>query len=365
MTQDSEFVIPSAEEPTAPPPAGAPVASAEAVASPEPGAQPAPRPPRDPELDFVSAKAEAVLEQVGQVIVGQTEVLYSMLAAIFCGGHCLLEGVPGTAKTLMVRAMAKAMSLDFNRVQFTPDLMPSDIIGTNVFSMSDNSFTLRKGPIFTDLLLGDEINRSPAKTQAALLEAMQERQATIDGEPYPLSQYFTVFATQNPIEYEGTYPLPEAQLDRFMMKVQVDYPTEEQEDSILEMYNQGLEPHNVGGSGIQPVMSADDLRRCQEAVKRLRVESSLVSYVRRIVVGTRNSEDILVGASPRGGIHLLMGSKAQAAFAGRDFVTPDDIQSLVAPTLRHRLVLQPEAEANGLTSDDALKSLLSHIPVPR
>jgi len=257
------------------------------------------------------------------------------------------------------------MTLDFNRVQFTPDLMPSDMIGTNVFNMRDSQFTLRRGPIFTDLLLGDEINRSPAKTQAALLEAMQERQVTIDGEAYQLSEHFTVFATQNPIEYEGTYPLPEAQLDRFMMKVVVGYLPEAQEDAVLGMYNAGLQPHDVAHAGIEPVMSPEELTRCQAAVRRLRMDSSLVTYIRQIVVGTRNSEDILVGASPRAGIHLLLGSKARAAFAGRDFVTPDDIQELAAPTLRHRIVLQPEAEANGLSPDDALRGLLARLPVPR
>jgi MoxR-like ATPase len=316
-------------------------------------------------LGFVQEKTAQVFEQMGRVVVGQEDALRSMLVAIYCQGHALLEGVPGTAKTLMVRALARAMSLDYSRIQFTPDLMPSDVVGTNVFDMQRSQFVLRKGPVFTDLLLGDEINRSPAKTQAALLEAMQERRCTIDGEPYQLSASFTVFATQNPIEYEGTYPLPEAQLDRFMLKVKVSYPDATAEERILELYNQGEEPHNVEQSTIAAVLTAHDLERCRAVIKQLTMRPELVTYIRELTTATRQSEDILVGAGPRGGIHLLLAAKANAAFEGRDYVTPDDVQAMALPTLRHRMILQPEAEANGLSTDDAITSILQRIPVPR
>lgn len=317
------------------------------------------------ELEFVQERVSATLREVGRVLVGQEDTMRSLLVCVFTSGHALLEGVPGTAKTLMVRALARSMNLQFSRVQFTPDLMPSDVIGTNVYDLQRGEFVLRHGPVFTDLLLGDEINRSPAKTQAALLEAMQERRCTIDGVSYVLSPAFTVFATQNPIEFEGTYPLPEAQLDRFTMKIRVDYPTAEEELRILEDYNSGKEPHQVEQAGIQPVLQPGDVERCRRIVRNLPMRPELVRYVQQIVRATRSSDEVLVGSGPRGGIHLLLSAKAFAAFAGRDFVNPDDIQQLVRPVLRHRMVLQPEAEANGLTTDDALETILRGIPVPR
>jgi MoxR-like ATPase len=319
----------------------------------------------DEGVRFVLQKTNEIFQEMRKVIVGQEEAMRGLLIALFCQGHALLEGVPGTAKTLMVRALARIVQLRFTRIQFTPDLMPSDVVGTNVFDLQKNEFVLRRGPIFTDLLLADEINRTPAKTQAALLEAMQERRVTIDGVPYPLGSAFTVYATQNPIEYEGTYPLPEAQLDRFLLKIQVGYPSEWEEDRILDFYNRGLEPHRVDTSNVEPRLTAEDIAQCREVIRNLRMDDTLVSYVRQLMVATRQSDEILVGCGPRAGIHLLLASKAHAALNGREFVTPDDIQTMAFPTLRHRLILNPEAQAEGLTTDEVIRSVLDKVPVPR
>lgn len=313
----------------------------------------------------IQSRYRSLMDQVGRVVVGQEEVLRGMMVALLTGGHVLLEGVPGTAKTLMVRTLAQALRLTFARVQFTPDLMPSDVIGTNVYDLQRGVFTLRRGPVFTDLLLADEINRTPAKTQAALLEAMQERRCTIDGEPYPLSSCFTVFATQNPIEYEGTYPLPEAQLDRFMLKLPVGYPSAEEEIRMLRLYNEGRELHEVEQAGLQPVLTADEIAGFKAAVRTLRIDDELVSYVGGVVRGTREHDDILVGAGPRASIHLLLAARASAALSGRDYVTPDDVQALAGPVLAHRLVLQPEAEAAGMTAGPVLAEILQKVAVPR
>lgn len=319
----------------------------------------------DEGVRFVLQKTNEIFQEMRKVIVGQEEAMQGLLIALFCQGHALLEGVPGTAKTLMVRALARILRLQFTRIQFTPDLMPSDVVGTNVFDLQKNEFVLRRGPIFTDLLLADEINRTPAKTQAALLEAMQERRVTIDGVPYPLGSAFTVYATQNPIEYEGTYPLPEAQLDRFLLKIQVGYPSELEEERILDFYNRGLEPHQVDTSDVEPRLTADDIAQCCEVIRNLRMDDTLVSYVRQLMVATRQSDEILVGCGPRAGIHLLLASKAHAALHGREFVTPDDVQTMALPTLRHRLILHPEAQAEGLTTDEVLRAVMDRVPVPR
>jgi MoxR-like ATPase len=306
----------------------------------------------------------ALAAEISKVIRGQAAVIEQMVVTVLCKGHALLEGVPGTAKTLMVRTLARLVSATFRRIQFTPDLMPSDILGTNVFDLQHNAFRLRKGPIFADLLLADEINRTPAKTQAALLEAMQERQVTIDGQSESLGDLFTVFATQNPIEYEGTYRLPEAQLDRFLMKILVDYPSAEDEDRILEAYNAGQELHELKDS-VPAVLKPEGLRALRAGVMRTKVEPALLKYIREIVWATRSSDSILVGCGPRASIHLLYAAKALAPLRDRDFATPDDIQEMAFPVLRHRIVLQPEAEVEGLTADESLRQVIKTVKVPR
>ncbi|MBI4585989.1 MAG: MoxR family ATPase [Planctomycetes bacterium] len=288
-----------------------------------------------------------------------------MLITLLCGGHALLEGVPGTAKTLAVRALAMTLSCQAKRIQFTPDLMPSDILGTNVFNLAANTFELRKGPLFTDLLLADEINRAPAKTQSALLEAMSERHATIDGVRHPLSPVFTVFATQNPIEFEGTYPLPEAQQDRFLLKIKVNYPAEESERAILEAVHRGAPPDRLDPGTLVPLFTVGDLQRLQAALTRVRIEPGILSYVLKIVRATRENEAILVGAGPRGSIFLLTSSKARALLQGRDFVTPDDVLAMVGPVLGHRMTLSAESEIEGAAAEDIMKSILEKLEVPR
>ncbi|MBI4576696.1 MAG: AAA family ATPase [Planctomycetes bacterium] len=288
-----------------------------------------------------------------------------MMVALLAEGHVLLEGVPGTAKTLMVKALALTLGVECKRVQFTPDLMPSDIVGTNVFDMQANSFRLRRGPIFTDLLLADEVNRAPAKTQSALLEAMEERQCTIDGVGYPVPEVFTVFATQNPIEFEGTYPLPEAQLDRFLLKLRVDYPSPEEEEGILAAYDRGFDAHRLDRSGIRRVLGREELSGLRAAVRSVHAEGALLGYVRRVVAGTRESPDVVLGAGPRASVCLLLAAKAAAAMAGRDFLTPDDVKRVGTAVLRHRVLLQPEMELEGTTSDDVVQAVLDRTEVPR
>jgi MoxR-like ATPase len=310
-------------------------------------------------------KIARILQEMRKVIVGQDEALELMLVAVLCEGHVLLEGVPGTGKTLMVKTLARIMDLRFSRVQFTPDLMPSDVLGTNVFDLQRNEFRLVKGPIFTDLLLGDEINRAPAKTQSAMLEAMEERQVTIDGVRHPTGEFFTVFATQNPVEYEGTYPLPEAQLDRFLLKVIVDYPTAEEEDAILKAYDEGFDAHRLEAHGVNKVASREDLLALKKLVRSVRVEEPLRRYIRDVVRATRSSSSLLLGAGPRAAIFLLLASKAIGALRGRDFATPDDVKKAAVPVLRHRIVLRPDAELEGLTHDQVVRKLLETVKVPR
>lgn len=304
--------------------------------------------------------------EVGKVIIGQHDVIEKALIVIFTGHHALIEGVPGVAKTLLVRTLARVLGCDFSRIQFTPDLMPSDITGTNIFNLQKNEFTLVQGPIFTSFLLADEINRAPAKTQSALLQAMQEREVTIDRDTHALPGNFTVFATQNPIEYEGTYPLPEAQKDRFMLKITMN-PPERAEELILAQRTIGRDAPEaiLAGDAVRAVIHHDELVALREQLIHIVLRDELVAYAVDIVLATRQSENFLVGAGPRATQALLLASRAYAAISGRDFVTPDDIKAMVLPVLEHRVILRPEFEIEGLTSTEAITRILEQIPVPR
>lgn len=309
--------------------------------------------------------AGRIEEMMGRAIVGQQRPIQEMLVAVLAGGHVLLEGVPGVAKTLMVRALAACLGREFTRVQMTPDLMPSDIVGTYVFDTASNDFHLRRGPIFTQFLLADEINRAPAKTQSALLEGMQERQVSIEGVTHPLPPEFMVFATQNPIEFEGTYPLPEAQLDRFMLKVVVDYPAGDEEDGLLRRYHGGFDAMDLASAGLQVVVDEDALTRCRAEIASVRVEDELFGYISAITRSTRDNPSVLLGCSPRASVMLLLTSRVLATLRGRDYLIPDDVKQMARPTLRHRMVLRPEADIEGLTADDIIAGVLASIEVPR
>jgi MoxR-like ATPase len=303
--------------------------------------------------------------ELAKVIVGQDEVLEAVLAALFAGGHVLIEGIPGTAKTLLVRVLARLFDVPFKRIQFTPDLMPADITGTSVFDPRDQSFHFRPGPIFASFVLGDEINRAPAKTQAALLEAMQECQVTVDGMTHSLPAVFAVFATQNPVEQEGTYPLPEAQLDRFMMKVLVRYPPEDQEVEILRVHQSGIRVGDLDRFHLQQIGGERDLLAAQREVRERTVREELLTYVARVVRATRENLRVEVGASPRAGLMLLTAAKARAALRGRGHVLPDDVKGMAKPVLRHRIMLKPGAEVDGFTPDNVLDEILARTEVPR
>ena len=300
-----------------------------------------------------------------KVIVGQEEVFTQVVIAFLAGGHVLLEGVPGTAKTLLAKTLARLIDASFGRIQFTADLMPSDVVGTQVFDLEQGQFHLKRGPIFTSILLADEINRAPAKTQSALLEAMEERQVTIDGVGYPLGDPFMILATQNPVEYEGTYPLPEAQLDRFLFKVRVDYPPAPVEQEVLRRYHQGFDARNLDATGIQPVVRPADLPALRQTIRAVTVEEGIIGYITALVGATRRSPDLMLGGSPRASIALLLTAKTIAAIRGRDYVTPDDVKFVATPVLRHRIILRPEAEIEGLDADAILRRLLAGLEVPR
>lgn len=314
---------------------------------------------------FTKEKAGAVIHEVSKVVVGQYELIEQLVVAMLTGGHVLLEGVPGLAKTLAARTLAKTVKADFKRVQFTPDLMPADITGTKVYDANTGSFYLKKGPLFTNILLADEVNRTPPKTQAALLEAMEEKSITIDGETNRIADPFMVVATQNPVEYEGTYPLPEAQLDRFMMKLMVDYVPQKFENMLLEKYNSGFNVKEPESIDVNAVCDFEDIKRCREEIMTVKVESSIINYITSLTRASRNSPSLLLGASPRASISLLLLAKTFAAMQGRNYVTPEDIKDLVLPALRHRVILKPEAGIDGLKTDDILKSILNKVEVPR
>jgi MoxR-like ATPase len=316
-------------------------------------------------VQAANAIREGVLNEVRKAVVGQDEALELMLCGLIAGGHVLLEGVPGVAKTLMAKALARSVSSDFKRIQFTPDLMPTDILGTSVFDMKSQSFVLVRGPIFTDLLLADEINRAPAKTQSALLEAMQERAVSLEGRNITLSPLFTVFATQNPVESEGTYPLPEAQLDRFLFKIEVGYPAPEEEDAILASVHRGFDAGDLARAGVGAAVTKEGLMGARTALNEVTVEPPVLAYIRKLVSATRSSGRIRLGAGPRAGVHLLMAAKALAALRGRGFVTPDDVRFLAGPVLKHRLLLSPDAELDGATPSDVLREVVQSVEVPR
>jgi MoxR-like ATPase len=305
--------------------------------------------------------ADRVAEEVGKVVIGQREPLEITLSALALGGHVLLEGVPGVAKTLLANATARALGVDFRRLQFTPDMLPSDVTGTMALRAGELRF--RPGPVFTNVLLADEVNRTPPKTQAALLEAMQEGQVTVDGEPHALPDPFLVLATQNPVEYEGTYPLPEAQRDRFLVRVDLGYPTEDAERAMLAMARRGLAPAAL--DDVRPVADAAALQQAREQVDATAVEEDVIGYVVAIVRRTRELPSVTLGASPRAAVHLLGAAKAAARLAGREYVTPDDVARMAVPVLHHRLVLTPEAELERFTADAAVRNALDAVPVPR
>ena len=308
---------------------------------------------------------ENLRSEANKVLVGLDEPFELLIIALLTGGHVLLEGVPGTAKTLMAKSLAHMVKARFTRVQFTPDLMPSDILGTSVYDMATGHFNLKKGPVFTQLLLADEINRAPAKTQSALLEAMEERQVNLDGERYVLEPPFMVIATQNPIEYEGTYPLPEAQLDRFMFKVLVPYSSLETEVEILRRYHQGFDAHDLDLAGLQSVLTAKQVVDMRQSIKDVIVEEGILSYIARLNAASRQSPDIVLGASARAATHVLLASKTCAALQGRDYVVPDDVKFILPNVYRHRILLKPEAEIEGLDADAVIQRLLGQVEVPR
>ncbi len=317
------------------------------------------------ELSNVSRVFNSAIEQIGKVVVGQMELVEGVLVALFSEGSVLIEGPPGLGKTLLVNVLSKTVNCNFNRVQFTPDLMPSDLTGHSIYDMKEQQFRFNEGPVFTNILLADEINRSPPKTQASLLEVMQERQVTVDGTTHVLNRPFLVIATQNPIEHEGTYPLPEAQVDRFMFKLLVDYPSTADEVDILRHYSGGKDPRHLADFGLESILHSEDVIAIQETVKQVIVEEKILTYIVDIVSAARDWGSVTVGPSPRAGVNLLIAARTLAACRGRDFVTPDDIKELAPWVLRHRLRLRPEAEIEGSTADETIRQIIDSVEAPK
>jgi len=315
------------------------------------------------ELLQLSVSVNALKSEMQKVIVGQDATINLMLAGLFSGGHVLLEGVPGIAKTLMAKLLARTLSVNFSRIQFTPDLMPTDVIGTTVFNLKTSEFVFNKGPVFSNVVLIDEINRAPAKTQAALFEVMEERQITIDGTTHYLEFPFFVMSTQNPVEQEGTYKLPEAQLDRFIFRIKLNYPGLEEEKQILRRFSEDFQLKAV--EDVKQVLTHADLLRCRNVIEKIHIKEDLVDYIAKIIHATRNNADLFLGASPRASLAILKSAKANAAISGRDFVTPDDIQFVTYPVLNHRIILTPEKEMEGSVPEDIIKGIIEGIEVPR
>jgi MoxR-like ATPase len=319
--------------------------------------------PLQAEIDSLNKRVRLIKREIGKAVVGQENTIDLILAGIFTGGHILLEGVPGIAKTLTAKLVAKVLSVSFSRIQFTPDLMPTDVTGTSVFNLKTSEFNFMKGPVFANLVLIDEINRAPAKTQSSLFEVMEERQITIDGTTYHMEFPFLVIATQNPIEQEGTYRLPEAQLDRFLFRIKLKYPTHEQEVNILRKFKDDFSQRVM--DTVETVISKQDLKNCQELIEKIYIKDELLVYIAKIIDNTRNNGDLTLGASPRASLSLLRASKAIAAINGRDFVTPDDIKFVANPVLNHRIMLTAEREMEGTEPEDIIKEITEGIEVPR